>query len=108
MEGRVKMSEYYLTEEERKIEKDINNLQPINKEKRKKIEKIIDRAKKNRVISLRMNNYDLEKIKERAKEEGIPYQTLISMVLHKYVAKQLVDKEEILKIVNTLKEKEII
>lgn len=102
------MREYDLTEEERIIEKDIESLRPINKEKREKIEKIIDRVKKNRVISLRMNNYDLEKIKEKAKEEGIPYQTLISMVLHKYVTKQLVDKEEILKILNTLKEKEII
>ena len=102
------MSEYDLTEEERKIEKDIESLRPINKEKREKIEKIINRAKKNRVISLRMNNYDLEKIKEKAKEEGIPYQTLISMVLHKYVTKQLINKEEILKIVNTLKEKELI
>ena len=102
------MREYDLTEEERIIEKDIESLRPMNKEKREKIEKIIDRVKKNRVISLRMNNYDLGKIKEKAKEEGIPYQTLISMVLHKYVTKQLVDKEEILKILNTLKEKEII
>ncbi len=97
------MIEYDLTEEERRIEGDIENLQLISKEKKGRIEKIIDRAKKDRAISLRMSSYDLEKIKERAKEEGIPYQTLINMILHKYVTKRLVDKEEILKIVNILK-----
>ena len=97
------MIEYDLTEEERRIEGDIENLQLISKEKKGRIEKIIDRAKKDRAISLRMSSYDLEKIKERAKEEGIPYQTLINMILHKYVTKRLVDKEEILKMVNILK-----
>ena len=81
----------------------LGNLQLISKEKKGRIEKIIDRAKKDRAISLRMSSYDLEKIKERAKEEGIPYQTLINMILHKYVTKRLVDKEEILKMVNILK-----
>ncbi len=97
------MIEYDLTEEERRIEGDIENLKLISKEKKGRIEKIIDRAKKDRAISLRMSSYDLEKIKERAKEEGIPYQTLINMILHKYVTKRLVDKEEILKMVNILK-----
>ncbi|MCD6120917.1 MAG: hypothetical protein J7K04_03695 [Spirochaetales bacterium] len=40
----------------------------------------------------------MEKIKERAKKEGMPYQTLINTVLHKYVTKRLVANEELLKL----------
>ncbi|MHB1275643.1 MAG: CopG family antitoxin, partial [Candidatus Humimicrobiaceae bacterium] len=38
-----------------------------------------------KVITLRLNNNDLEQIKSIAANEGIPYQTLISSVLHKYI-----------------------
>ncbi len=37
-------------------------------------------------ISLRVTNDDLERLKERAKREGMPYQTLINSILHKAVA----------------------
>ena len=33
------------------------------------------------------NDADLEMLKRRAAEEGLPYQTLISSVLHKYVSR---------------------
>jgi predicted DNA binding CopG/RHH family protein len=36
-------------------------------------------------INIRLSERDLEAIKLKAVEEGIPYQTLISSVLHKYV-----------------------
>ena len=98
------MIRYELTEEERKIEADIENLRPIGEERKERIEEIIDRARKNRAISLRISSYDLERIKERAREEGVPYQTLINMVLHKYVSKRLIDKEEFLRMINMLKE----
>jgi len=97
-----------LTDEERRIEEDIDKLVVVSDEKRKRIERIIERAKKNRAISLRISNYDLEKIKERAREEGIPYQTLINMVLHKYITKRLLERDEIIKVVNALKEKKVI
>jgi len=48
-------------------------------------------------ISLRIASYDLERIKERAGKEGIPYQTLINSILHKYITNQLLEKEEIIK-----------
>lgn len=37
-------------------------------------------------ISLRIPRTDLAKLKERAAKEGMPYQTLINSILHKYVA----------------------
>jgi len=50
------------------------------------------------LYSLRLNVNDLEGIKSIAESEGIPYQTLISSILHKYVNNRLVDKNEILKV----------
>ena len=37
-------------------------------------------------INIRLSVADLEMLKRRAVEEGLPYQTLISSVLHKYAA----------------------
>ena len=51
----------------------------------------------NSAISLRIASYDLEKLKEKAGKEGIPYQTLINSILHKYITNQLLEKEEIIK-----------
>jgi len=43
-------------------------------------------ARKNRRLNIRLSERDLQRIKERALREGIPYQTLIASVLHKYGA----------------------
>ena len=37
-------------------------------------------------ISLRVNKHSLQKFKAQALREGIPYQTLINSLIHKYVA----------------------
>jgi predicted DNA binding CopG/RHH family protein len=39
---------------------------------------------KRKRINIRMNERDLKKIQVKAIEEGIPYQSLISMLIHKY------------------------
>ena len=39
--------------------------------------------KKNRRVNIRMSEYDLKAIQLKAMEEGVPYQTYISSVLHK-------------------------
>jgi predicted DNA binding CopG/RHH family protein len=39
---------------------------------------------KKRRINIRMSERDLKKIRAKAVEEGIPYQSLISMLIHKY------------------------
>lgn len=48
--------------------------------------------KKNRRVNIRISQVDLEDLRVRAFEEGLPYQTLISSVLHKYVAGGLISK----------------
>ena len=69
-----------------------------------KIEKIIDKENEKKSISLRVRKYDLEKLKERAQQEGIPYQTLLSSLIHKFITDQLLDKRSILKGIQLLKE----
>jgi len=39
---------------------------------------------KQKRINIRMSERDLKKIRAKAIEEGIPYQTLITMLIHKY------------------------
>ncbi len=51
--------------------------------------------KKGRRINIRISAKDLEAIQKRAFEEGLPYQTLISSLLHKYVSGRLVEKESL-------------
>mgnify|MGYP000395064347 CR=1 FL=1 len=45
--------------------------------------------KKDKRVNIRISDRDLSFIQKIALEEGIPYQTLISSVLHKYVNKKI-------------------
>lgn len=51
--------------------------------------------KKDRRINIRISSRDLDALQKRALEEGIPYQTLISSLLHKYVSGRLVERERL-------------
>jgi predicted DNA binding CopG/RHH family protein len=44
---------------------------------------------KNKKINLRLSDWDYNKIKVKAVQEGLPYQTLISGLIHKYLTGQL-------------------
>jgi len=48
--------------------------------------------KKDARINIRLSSKDLRALQALALKEGIPYQTLVSSVLHKYVDGQLTDK----------------
>lgn len=97
-----------LTNEEKEIENNIDSLVSVSGKKRERIESIFAKAKKNKAISLRISEYDLEKLKEKAASDGIPYQTLINTVLHKYITNQLLEKNEVLKSIQVLRNKEAI
>lgn len=47
---------------------------------------------KERRVNIRLSSPDLMDIQARALEEGLPYQTFIASVLHKYVSGRLVEK----------------
>lgn len=48
--------------------------------------------RKDKRVNIRISEKDLIKIQQKALEEGLPYQTLISSVLHKFVGGRLVEK----------------
>jgi predicted DNA binding CopG/RHH family protein len=50
-------------------------------------------ATKDRRVNIRLSSIDLTDIQAKALEEGVPYQTLIASVLHKYVTGRLSEKE---------------
>lgn len=47
---------------------------------------------KDRRVNIRLASPDLMDIQARALEEGVPYQTLIASVLHKFVSGRLIEK----------------
>ena len=50
-------------------------------------------ALKDKRVNIRLSSVDLMDIQARALAEGMPYQTLMASVLHKYVSGQLVEKK---------------
>ena len=47
---------------------------------------------KTRRVNLRMTERDFNLAHSRAREEGLPYQTLLSSVIHKYLSGRLTEK----------------
>ncbi|KIJ89049.1 CopG family antitoxin [Rickettsia asembonensis] len=87
------MKKYKLTEEEQEIldyfEKgELVKLPEEELKKQKEIAKIAaaNFFKKSERINIRLPLHDLNHIKRVAAQEGIPYQTLIASVLHKYAS----------------------
>lgn len=48
--------------------------------------------KKDKRLNIRISSRDLNALQARAHKEGIPYQTLVSSILHKYVDGQLIEQ----------------
>lgn len=49
---------------------------------------------KNKRVNIRISSRDLEGLQARAAEEGVPYQTLMASVLHKFVSGRLVEERK--------------
>ena len=82
------------SEEELEIVEYIENKNPKSiADKDDKIAKIKSMVSKKyqqrKAINIKVLESDLELLKARALKEGMPYQTLINSVLHKYVTNQL-------------------
>jgi predicted DNA binding CopG/RHH family protein len=50
-----------------------------------------DTVRKDKRINIRISNRDLKAVQLKASEEGIPYQTLVSSIIHKYISGSLKD-----------------
>jgi len=62
--------------------------QPVknfDQERKKAVEAAQNTLKKDKRINLRLSQKDYHQIQIKAIEEGIPYQTLISSLVHKYL-----------------------
>ena len=80
---------------EQEIERSAASYKPVSNKERAEIEGALERIRKNRNVNIRISEAVLEELKKRSQEEGIPYQTLISSVLHKFVTNRLVDERAI-------------
>jgi predicted DNA binding CopG/RHH family protein len=64
----------------------------LKDERRNQLAKMSEETiKKDKRINIRISSRDLEALQRRAIEEGLPYQSLVSSVLHKYVSGGLKD-----------------
>lgn len=50
-------------------------------------------AVKDRRVNIRLSSSDLQDVQVKAMQEGVPYQTLIASVLHKYVTGRLTESQ---------------
>jgi len=88
---------------EKEIENNAESYKSISKGKKSKITSIIDETRKTKNINIRISEYDLEKLREKSAVEGLPYQTLLSSIIHKYVSDQLVEEKDIIKSIQLLR-----
>ena len=64
----------------------------LNDKRRTQLAKLAEETiRKDKRINIRISSRDLEALQRRALEEGLPYQSLVSSVLHKYVSGSLKD-----------------
>ena len=84
------MKFYELTKEEEAILKDVEagkyvRIKNFEKAKKEAIAAARNTLNKSRNINIRLSERDLSRLKRRAAEEGLPYQTLASSIIHRSV-----------------------
>ena len=97
------MSKYnpeYIDDEEREMMEsfesiDVTKLKPPTKVEQENFKSAAKNFMKNNTkMNIRIDPFELEKIKEQAELAGLKYQTFIKSVLHKYITGQLVEKDK--------------
>ncbi len=97
------MSKYnpeYIDDEEREMMEsfesiDVTELKPPTKAEQEEFKSVAKEfIKTNTKMNIRIDPFELEKIKEQAELAGLKYQTFIKSVLHKYITGQLVEKDK--------------
>jgi predicted DNA binding CopG/RHH family protein len=74
-----------LTRQEKEIENSLLRGEYVSadKDEFKRIANMLEARKKDAVLNIRVNSYDLAHIKQKANKMGIKYQTFISELLHR-------------------------
>lgn len=87
----------YEEEEKKIVEAYESGKMKLSTPTKKELEKIQAIAKntfkKDKRITIRLYDHDYKGIQKKALEMGIPYQTLISGIIHRYVEGDLVSKD---------------
>ena len=86
-----------LDNEEREIldayDKGNLNLSSPSQKERDKIKAMAEKTfRKDRRVTIRLYDHDLKGVQKKAMEKGMPYQTLISAMIHQYVEGDLVER----------------
>ena len=86
-----------LTKEERDILRSVErgewrSARPLPKEVQRYQEAARATMRKDKRVNIRMSEKDLAQFQKKAMQEGLPCQTLISSVLHKYITGRLTEK----------------
>lgn len=75
-------------------EKGEMKLSPLSKQEKVKVKAMAVRTfRKDRRVTIRLYDHDLKGIQKKAMEKGVPYQTLISGMIHQYVEGDLVENK---------------
>lgn len=70
-----------------------NNLKKPTLKEQKQFKDAAKRfVKKHTTMKIQIDNFELNKIKEQAKKEGLKYSTLVKNVVHKYITGELVER----------------
>lgn len=88
------MKYFQLTNEEKALLEDFERDEWIEikdlKEKKRLYEKYLKNTlQKTKNINIRLSLKDIQRLKTQAVETGLPYQTLISVILHQYADKKI-------------------
>ena len=77
-----------LSKQEHEIERAAahKEFRPVSRAEFEAIAQAVARRKKEAVLNIRINKRDLENLKRKAKRFNVPYQTLISEILHRFAA----------------------
>ncbi len=90
--NKQKKNKYFDKDEEQLIKswEDVAVPSEIDKSELERYSKLFaDARKKTEQISIRITKQDLLRLKARAAEEGVPYQTLLTSIIHKYTKGKL-------------------
>jgi predicted DNA binding CopG/RHH family protein len=89
-----KKTDVQLDPYEMDLENNFEKAEKLSAETKEQHQQVLEKAASNYMIkdkriSIRVYGEDLERIKQIAYKEGLPYQTLITSILHKYATGQL-------------------
>ena len=87
----------YIDNEEKELMSSLNGIDLAQIENDNKNSKLLQKSAKAFVkkeetkMNIRISSKELDKIKAKAEQEGLKYQTFIKSILHKYITGQLVE-----------------